>query len=102
MRNSRNNTAMWFEEDLPYYMKAESESLGKDNLDEYDHAMKSGAWKAYNSLVEQGLIEVKPVQTSARELTPVEKQFEEKLLSNTVDMPPEFSKIVDNHFWEIL
>jgi len=29
----------------------------RDDLDEYDEAMKPGAWKVYDSLMEQGLIE---------------------------------------------
>jgi len=30
------------------------------------------------------------------------KEFIEKLVNNQEDLPPEFAKVIDEHFWELL
>ena len=30
------------------------------------------------------------------------QEFAEKLLENQEDLPPEFQKVIDDHFWELV
>lgn len=62
--------------------------------------------KRYAELIEKkvfsGLTDDQNVELEALRPEFTQYEFERKLLKNTQDLPPEFSKAVDDHFWELI